>query len=79
MAIAIYAKQKFLGYIYGTVVEGIIIAATGKSSADWVAVAIREVVGLPWGTATHHLQSDPKAHCDIHPPHSSAWVMCMNG
>ena len=41
----VYIGKIVVGYIYATVIDGIVIAATGKSGAEWVSIAIKNVVG----------------------------------
>jgi hypothetical protein len=36
-----------LGYVFGTVVDGIVIAVTGESSAYWFAQAVNKVIRRP--------------------------------
>ncbi len=44
-AVSVFVGGVLVGYIFSVVVDGIVISATGSSSADWVAAAINEVVG----------------------------------
>lgn len=43
--IVVFVKGVVVGYLVATVIDGIVIAATGKSGAEWVATAIKSVVG----------------------------------
>lgn len=43
--IVVLVKGIVIGYLSAVVIDGIVIAATGKSGGEWVAVAIRNVVG----------------------------------
>ena len=45
LKILVYIGKIVVGYIYATVIDGIVIAATGKSGAEWVSIAIKNVVG----------------------------------
>ena len=45
VTIAVFVAGVLVGHIYGTVVNGIVISATGKSPDQWVSVAINKVVG----------------------------------
>lgn len=43
--VAVFVGGVLVGYIFSVVVDGIVISATGSSSAEWVASAISAVVG----------------------------------
>ncbi|MBF0819784.1 hypothetical protein [Streptococcus acidominimus] len=43
--ILVFVGGTLIGYLSASVVDGIVIAATGKSGGEWVATAIRSVVG----------------------------------
>ena len=48
--IAIYIGKILVGYITSTVVDGIVIAATGQSGAEWAAAAIQSVLNKPYSS-----------------------------
>lgn len=56
--IAIYIGKVLVGYLSASVVDGIVIAATGKSGGEWVATAIKSVVGKPYKSSVY-LPSGP--------------------
>lgn len=60
--IAVFVAGVLVGYIFSVVVDGIVISATGSSSADWVAVAIKAVIGKPAGTSSVHLSKSDVEH-----------------
>lgn len=45
LTIAVYVGTALVGYLVASVIDGIVISATGKSGGEWVATAIRSVLG----------------------------------
>lgn len=43
--VAVYVGGILTGYISASIVDGIVISATGKSGGQWVASAIKQIVG----------------------------------
>ncbi len=52
-------REIVVGYIYATVIDGIVIAATGKSGAEWVSIAIKNVVGRKYTGKVYLPESGP--------------------
>lgn len=44
-AVAVFVGGVLVGYIFSVVVDGVVISASGSSSSEWVARAIKKVVG----------------------------------
>lgn len=57
--IAVWLGRIFVGYLAATVIDGVVIAATGKSGGEWVATAIRSVVGQRYTGELHLPASGP--------------------
>lgn len=57
--IAVWLGKIFVGYLAATVIDGVVIAATGKSGGEWVATAIRSVVGQRYTGELHLPASGP--------------------
>lgn len=57
--IAVWLGRIFVGYLAATVIDGVFIAATGKSGGEWVATAIRSVVGQRYTGELHLPASGP--------------------
>ncbi|MDY6062337.1 MAG: hypothetical protein SPI53_00860 [Erysipelotrichaceae bacterium] len=74
--IAIYIGNIFVGYLISTVINGVVIAATGKSGDAWVAEAVRYVVGKAFKN-TYYIPSTKD--CSIYPPNSYQYIQCMKG
>lgn len=73
VSIAVVVGKAVAGYVIGTVVDGIIIAATGQSGAAWVAYAVKKLVNHPVpANKTVYLS------CDIYPSHSMEYIRCSN-
>lgn len=70
-SIAVFVGGVFVGYIFSTVVDGIIISATGQSGAWWVAQAISRVLNKP---STSSVGID----CSVYPPNSYDGAMCRS-
>ena len=41
---------QLVGYLTATVIDGIVIAATGQSGAEWVAASIKAVLNKPYSS-----------------------------
>lgn len=48
--IAIFIAGQLVGYLTATVIDGIVIAATGQSGAEWVAASIKAVLNKPYSS-----------------------------
>ncbi len=57
--IAVFVAGTIVAYLSAIVVDGIVIAATGKSGGEWVATAIRSVVGQRYTGELHLPASGP--------------------
>ncbi|MDS2528224.1 hypothetical protein RKU06_00120, partial [Streptococcus pneumoniae] len=56
---AVWLGGVFVGYLAASVIDGVVIAATGKSGGEWVATAIRSVVGQRYTGELHLPASGP--------------------
>ncbi len=65
-SVAVFIGGTLVGYLITSVVDGIVVAATGKSGADWVAYAIKQVVGKK---STSSITIDKTAVCIGYPPY----------
>lgn len=59
LTIAVWLGGVFVGYLAASVIDGVVIAATGKSGGEWVATAIRSVVGQRYTGELHLPASGP--------------------
>lgn len=57
--IAVFVAGTIVAYLSAIVVDGIVIAATGKSGGEWVAAAIKYVVGQRYTGEVHLPASGP--------------------
>lgn len=67
--IAVYIGTTLLGYLICTIVDGVVVAATGQSGAWWVGQAISLVLNRP-------AKEQVWISCSIYPPHSYEGAMC---
>lgn len=58
-SIAVFIGRTLVGYLVASIVDGIVIAATGKSGGEWVAVAIKSVVGKRYTGSVYLPASGP--------------------
>lgn len=72
VSIAVYVGTALAGYVIGTVVDGIIISATGQSGAVWVSQAINRLVGRPVPASR-----SIRLSCDVYPPNSMEYIRCI--
>lgn len=72
VSIAVYVGTALAGYVIGTVVDGIIITATGQSGAAWVSQAINRLVGRPVPASR-----SIRLSCDVYPPNSMEYIRCI--
>lgn len=66
--IAVRIGGILVGHLISTVIEGIVVAATGQSGSEWVAYAIKEVLNKPYN---ENLSIDKNAVCSAYPPYGS--------
>lgn len=59
VTIAVFVGKSLAGYLVCTVIDGIVISATGKSGGEWVATAISHVVGKKYTKRVHIPSSGP--------------------
>ncbi|MCT7839552.1 hypothetical protein [Streptococcus sp. Marseille-P8640] len=57
--IAVWVGGTIVAYLTASVIDGIVIAATGKSGGEWVATAIKYVVGRRYTGEIHLPVSGP--------------------
>lgn len=72
VSIAVYVGSALAGYVIGTVVDGIVISATGQSGAAWVSQAINRLVGRPVPPSR-----SIRLSCNVYPPNSMEYIRCM--
>lgn len=72
MTIAVFVGGIFVGYIYPTVIDGIVISATGKSGAEWVSHAIDVVLNQPYERKLH-------LDCNIYPTYAPIYESYIEG
>lgn len=73
VSIAVYVGKAIVGYVVASVIDGIVIAATGQSGATWASIAIKRLVGNPVPSSKTVYLS-----CSIYPPHSMEYIRCIN-
>lgn len=78
VAIAVFVGGIFAGYVFGSVVDGILIRITGKSGSQHVSDAIPYLLNkkVP---ANKKIYLPGKVNCDIYPPNSQEYFRCKNG
>lgn len=59
-----------VAYLVATVIDGIVVSATGKSGTEWVSGAIRSVLNRPY-------QKTVYLDCSIYPTYSAIYGSCM--
>lgn len=69
--VAVKVKQVIVGYIITSVVNGIVISATGQSGEWWVYQAIVQVLNKQFRSST-------TINCSIYPPNSYAGAKCRS-
>lgn len=57
--IAVWVGGTIVAYLTASIIDGIVIAATGKSGGEWVATAIKYVVGQRYTGEVHLPASGP--------------------
>lgn len=57
--IAVWVGGTIVAYLTASVIDGIVIAATGKSGGEWVATAIKYVIGQRYTGEVHLPASGP--------------------
>lgn len=67
--IAVYIGTTIVGYLITTVIDGVVIAATGQSGGWWVAQAIQNVLNREYTGTTY-------INCNVYPPNSYEGAMC---
>lgn len=73
---AVFVGGLFVGYIYSSLIEGVVISATGSSGGEWVARAISFLLGNAHQST---LYLSALVNCDIYPPHSYQYYQCKRG
>lgn len=73
VSISVFVGKALMGYVFCTVVDGIIIAVTGQSGAAWVAYAFNKLINRPVPPNKGVYLS-----CDIYPTHSMEYIRCKN-
>ncbi len=69
MTIAVFVGGAIVGYLTSTVIDGIVISATGQSGGWWVSQAIQNVLHKKYIGRTY-------INCNIYPMHSYEGAMC---
>lgn len=71
--IVVWIGGTIVGYLSASVIDGIVISATGKSGGEWVSEAIKKVVGKKFISRVDLLSTN---NCHIYPPNSQAGANC---
>ena len=67
--IAVFVGGTLVGYLTSTVIDGIVISATGQSGGWWVSQAIQNVLKKKYTKRTY-------INCNVYPMHSYEGAMC---
>lgn len=67
--IAVVIGSAVVGYLSATIMDGVVIAASGKAGAWWVAQAIQNVLHRKYTGRTY-------ISCNVYPPNSYEGAMC---
>ena len=69
MTIAVFVGGAVVGYLTSSVIDGIVISATGQSGGWWVGQAIQNVLNRKYTGRTY-------ISCNVYPMHSYEGAMC---
>lgn len=81
VSIAVFLGGSLVGYLFCSVIDGVVKAVTGKTGSEHVADAIKYVIGknVPINRKVYLPKKSYPKSCDIYPPHSEAYIRCKNG